>query len=58
VRSTKGVLLIARGTEVTDGLLERLHNFHFSGGVREPIRMAVPVTSPPSLALELTSLPK
>ncbi len=53
VRSTKGVLLIARGQEVTDGLLERLHNFHFAGGVREPIRMEVPApqsSSKPALA--------
>lgn len=42
VRSTKGVLLIARGQDVTEGLLERLHNFHFAGGVREPLRMSIP----------------
>jgi response regulator RpfG family c-di-GMP phosphodiesterase len=48
VRSAKGVLLIARGQEVTDSLLERLRNFYFAVGVREPIRMAVPPRSSPS----------
>jgi len=42
VRSAKGVLLIAKGQEVTDSLLERLHNFYFATGVREPVQMAVP----------------
>lgn len=60
VRSAKGVLLIARGQEVTDGLLERLHNFHFAGGVREPIRMEVTVSrfSPRTSAGELTPTTK
>jgi response regulator RpfG family c-di-GMP phosphodiesterase len=39
VRSAKGVLLIARGQEVTPGLLERLRNFSPDLGIREPIRM-------------------
>ena len=41
VRSSKGLLLIARGQEVTPGLLERVRNFSSSLGIREPIRMVV-----------------
>lgn len=39
VRSSKGVLLIARGQEVTPGLLERVRNFSPGLGIREPLRM-------------------
>jgi response regulator RpfG family c-di-GMP phosphodiesterase len=39
VKSSKGVLLISRGQEVTPGLLERVRNFSFEQGVREPLRM-------------------
>jgi len=57
VRSAKGVLLIAKGQEVTDSLLERLHNFYFATGVREPVRMAVPprLLSPHSHHVELAT---
>ena len=48
VRSTKGVLLIARGQEVSDSLIERLHNYYFAMGVREPVRMAVPPRTSPA----------
>ncbi len=41
VRSSKGVLLIARGQEVTPGLLERVRNFSSGLGIREPIRVVV-----------------
>ena len=34
---TSGLLLIARGHEVTTGLLQRLLNYR--GGVREPARV-------------------
>jgi response regulator RpfG family c-di-GMP phosphodiesterase len=39
VKSAKGLLLIARGQEVTPGLLERVRNFSSELGIREPIRM-------------------
>ncbi len=48
VLSAKGVLLIARGQDVTDSLLERLRNFYFAVGVREPVRMAVPSRQSPA----------
>jgi response regulator RpfG family c-di-GMP phosphodiesterase len=41
VRSSKGLLLIARGQQVTAGLQERVRNFSAELGVREPIRMIV-----------------
>jgi response regulator RpfG family c-di-GMP phosphodiesterase len=41
VRSSKGLLLIARGQQVTPGLKERVRNFSAELGVREPIRMIV-----------------
>jgi response regulator RpfG family c-di-GMP phosphodiesterase len=39
VKSSKGLLLIARGQEVTPGLLERVRNFSPGLGICEPIRM-------------------
>lgn len=41
VRSSKGLLLIARGQEATPGLLERVRNFSSGLGIHEPIRMIV-----------------
>ena len=41
VRSAKGLLLIARGQQVTQGLQERVRNFSVELGIREPIRMMV-----------------
>lgn len=41
VMSAKGLLLIARGQEVTPGLLERVRNFSSELGIREPIRMVL-----------------
>jgi response regulator RpfG family c-di-GMP phosphodiesterase len=41
VKSSKGLLLIARGQEVTPGLLERVRNFSSALGIHEPIRMVV-----------------
>ena len=41
VKTAGGTLLIARGHDVTPGVLERLRNFHLSVGVREPIRVNV-----------------
>jgi response regulator RpfG family c-di-GMP phosphodiesterase len=41
VKSSKGLLLIARGQEVSPSLLERVRNFSSELGIREPIRMVV-----------------
>jgi response regulator RpfG family c-di-GMP phosphodiesterase len=41
VKSSKGLLLIARGQEVTPGLLERVRNFSSALAIPEPIRMVV-----------------
>jgi CheY-like chemotaxis protein len=46
VKTANGTLLIARGHEVTLGVLERIRNFHYSVGVREPIRVNVTVRKP------------
>uniref|UniRef100_A0A831ZYY6 Response regulator n=1 Tax=Desulfacinum infernum TaxID=35837 RepID=A0A831ZYY6_9BACT len=43
VMSLKGVLLIAKGQEITPALLERLRNFAKTVGVKEPIRVLIPV---------------
>jgi len=43
VMMTTGALLVARGYELTDGLLERLRNFRL-GSVCEPIRVMVRVS--------------
>ncbi len=43
VVSLKGVLLIAKGQEITPALLERLKNFSRTVGVKEPIRVLIPV---------------
>lgn len=48
VRTSKGLLLIARGQEVTPSLLERVRNFSPELGIREPIRMVIKQTSPTS----------
>ncbi|HEX5482982.1 MAG TPA: HD domain-containing phosphohydrolase [Terriglobia bacterium] len=41
VRTARGLLLIARGQEVTLGLMERVSNFSPGLGIKEPIRMMV-----------------
>lgn len=41
VRTARGLLLIARGQEVTLGLMERILNFSPGLGIKEPIRMMV-----------------
>jgi response regulator RpfG family c-di-GMP phosphodiesterase len=41
VRTVKGLLLIARGYEVTVSLTERIRNFSAEVGVREPIRVII-----------------
>jgi response regulator RpfG family c-di-GMP phosphodiesterase len=42
VRSPRGDLLVARGHEITQSLIERLRNFARTGGVTEPLRVAIP----------------
>ena len=48
VRTSKGLLLIARGQEVTPSLLERVRNFSPELGIREPIRMIVKKEASPA----------
>ena len=43
VKTINGQLLISRGQEVTLALKERLNNFAASAGVKEPIRVFVPL---------------
>lgn len=43
VLSLKGVLLTAKGQEITPALLERLKNFAKTVGVKEPIRVLIPI---------------
>jgi len=43
LKSGKGVLLIARGQEVTPALLERMRNFSSELAIREPVRMLLPI---------------
>ncbi len=47
VKTLSGVLLVARGQEVTPSLLARIHNFVASVGVREPVKVRVCSTTPP-----------
>jgi response regulator RpfG family c-di-GMP phosphodiesterase len=42
LKSSRGLLLIARGQEVTPALLERMRNFSPELGIREPVRMVPP----------------
>ncbi|MGD0835131.1 MAG: hypothetical protein ABSB49_00630 [Polyangia bacterium] len=44
VTSTAGLLLVARGQEVTQGLLQRLRNLP-RGSVREPVALFLPSTA-------------
>jgi response regulator RpfG family c-di-GMP phosphodiesterase len=41
VRTRNGLLLVARGQEVTASLLQRLHNFSLLPGIQEPIQVEV-----------------
>jgi hypothetical protein len=43
VKTLNGQLLISRGQEVTWALKERLNNFAAAAGVKEPIRVFVPL---------------
>jgi response regulator RpfG family c-di-GMP phosphodiesterase len=44
VRTRDGSLLIARGHEITQGLLDRIRNFAKSVGVREPLKVVAKAT--------------
>lgn len=46
VRSRRSALILARGQEATPSVLERLHNFSLTVGVREPIRVILREASP------------
>jgi len=46
VRNNKGVLLITKDQVLTRPLLFHLQNFAKSTGVKEPIRVLVPISSP------------
>lgn len=46
LKSGKGLLLIARGQEVTATLLERMRNFSTELAIREPVRMLLPHPAP------------
>ena len=46
VCTLSGGLLIARGHQVTEGLLERIRNFYDGQGVKEPIRVVFPGDRP------------
>jgi len=54
LKSGKGLLLIARGQEVTPALLERMRNFSAGLAIRELVRMLLPnpavATKEPALA--------
>lgn len=39
LKSSKGLLWVARGQEVTPALLERMRNFSPELAIREPVRM-------------------
>jgi response regulator RpfG family c-di-GMP phosphodiesterase len=41
VKTSRGMLLVARGQEVTPSLLERIRNFSSAIGLREPLRVTV-----------------
>lgn len=46
IRTSKGRLLITRGQEVSDILLNRLKNFAKTAGVQEPIKVLIPSDAP------------
>jgi response regulator RpfG family c-di-GMP phosphodiesterase len=50
LKSSKGLLLIARGQEVTPALLERMRNFSPELGIREPVRMVPPESADTAVA--------
>jgi hypothetical protein len=48
LKSSKGLLLIARGQEVTPALLERMRNFSPELAIREPVRMILQSSAGPA----------
>lgn len=53
VKTTRGLLLIARGQKVTTGLIERISNFPPTLGIKEPIRVFVREQCPPDSSVRL-----
>ncbi|HEY8926849.1 MAG TPA: hypothetical protein VIU64_20840, partial [Polyangia bacterium] len=49
VKTTNGMLLVARGFEVTPGFLERVRNLK-PGTVREPLRVTIRANGKPGSA--------
>ncbi|MFZ0521320.1 MAG: HD domain-containing phosphohydrolase [Candidatus Acidiferrales bacterium] len=54
LKSSKGLLLIARGQEVTPTLLERMRNFSPELAIREPVRMILQSSASAQPALTAT----
>ena len=52
VRTMSGRLLITKGQEIGPVLINRLRNFSGSTGIRQPIRVRVPVGPPPGTDLQ------
>ena len=50
VRMRSGGLLVARGQEVTESLIERLRNFSLGDGISEPLRVIVRTAPAPAMA--------
>jgi response regulator RpfG family c-di-GMP phosphodiesterase len=46
IRTTNGKLLISRGQEVSNILLNRLNNFANNAGIQEPIKVLIPSDAP------------
>ena len=54
LKSSRGLLLIARGQEVTPALLERMRNFSPELSIREPVRMILQSSASPQPAILTT----
>jgi len=50
IRSQKGILLVGHGQEITPTILTRLKNFISSQGIREPIKVIIPLEENPTLS--------
>jgi len=45
VKGSSGVMLIAKGQEVTPSLIQRLKNYAVGAGIREPLKVTVPLSA-------------
>lgn len=43
IKTKSGLLLMAKGQEVTKPTLDRLHSFYRTAGIAEPVRMQIPI---------------